>query len=325
MADNEHHAGITRWLARVESRFDNLLAFLSMLAVALVVSGEMVNASWHLPFLDLTWSSVQVFLRSFVWLVFVSHFIIYAVISKRPMQYARTHLLELIICLGWVPHYPHYSEGYLNHLGGMLNLGRLVPLDVLQLAGSLAHAWRVVRWTAQRFRQHPVFVTGSAAMLLVASASALLNHFEPQTFPTFWDGAWYSLVTITTIGYGDLVPHTTAGKVIGAALIISGISLAGVFIGLISESVRARLLKGSRQKDPVTLDDIKEDILAHKKVLDQLLSERQLTSEALVQLLAENKETNALLRRLLENNAHAATPLAPPPEVPTEGQPRGES
>ncbi len=133
----------------------------------------------------------------------------------------------------------------------------------------------------RRLAEHPVFVTGLFALLLVAGASALLCDVEPTTFPTFWDGAWYSFTTITTIGYGDLVPHTAWGRAISVVLILSGISLAGVLIGLISEMVREWLLKSKH----ISMLDLSNGLAENKKLLSELLAERQQQNELLRQLL----------------------------------------
>jgi hypothetical protein len=116
----------------------------------------------------------------------------------------------------------------------------------------------------------------------------LLCNVEPLTFPTFWDGAWYSITTITTIGYGDIVPHTGLGRVISVVLILSGISLAGVLIGLVSEMVREWLLKSAH----ISMLDLSEGLAENKKLLTELLAER--------------KEQNELLRRLLKNRSESS-------------------
>jgi voltage-gated potassium channel len=133
-----------------------------------------------------------------------------------------------------------------------------------------------------RLGNHPVVITGLFASLLVTIASFLLCAVEPTAFPTFWDAAWYSVTTITTIGYGDIVPHTPWGRGISVFLILSGISLAGVFIGLVSEIVREWLLKANH----VSMMDLAEALAENKKLLGELLAER--------------KEQNALLQQLLE-------------------------
>lgn len=133
----------------------------------------------------------------------------------------------------------------------------------------------------KRLGNHPVVVTGLTATFLVAIASFLLCSVEPTAFPTFWDGAWYSITTITTIGYGDLVPHTPAGRIISVVLILSGISLFGVLVGLVSEMVREWLLKSNH----ISMKDLSEALEENKKLLTELLAER--------------KEQNELLRRMM--------------------------
>lgn len=133
---------------------------------------------------------------------------------------------------------------------------------------------------------HPVVVTGLFATFLVTVASMLLCFVEPTAFPTFWDGAWYSITTITTIGYGDIVPHTAAGRVISVFLILSGISLAGVLIGLVSEMVREWVLKSNH----VSMRDLAEGLEENKKLLGELLAERKLQNTLLQKLLAERDQ-----------------------------------
>ena len=50
----------------------------------------------------------------------------------------------------------------------------------------------------------------------------IITQLEPRTFPTLLDGIWWSLTTISTVGYGDFAPSTTAGKLIGMLLIFVG-------------------------------------------------------------------------------------------------------
>src|SRR5262249_43539133 len=162
------------------------------------------------------------------WLFFIAHFTLYSVFTKPRLTWVRRHLLELIICVTWVPQYNH---GMFNHMADLIAFSRVVPLDVMQLTGTLAHAWRVLRWTARRFSAHPFFVTGCAAMLLIASSAAILQHLEPATFPNFWDAVWYAFASVTTLGYGDFVPHTFAGRVVSMLSTIGGIGIGGVFFG----------------------------------------------------------------------------------------------
>jgi voltage-gated potassium channel len=54
---------------------------------------------------------------------------------------------------------------------------------------------------------------------------------------SFGDAAWYSLVTLTTVGYGDMYPVTTAGKVIGALLLLGSLGVLGTLVFKVSERI----------------------------------------------------------------------------------------
>lgn len=63
------------------------------------------------------------------------------------------------------------------------------------------------------------------------------KHHERSVIKDYGDAAWYILVTLTTVGYGDMYPVTTPGKIIGAVFLISSLGIIGFLIGFISTSV----------------------------------------------------------------------------------------
>lgn len=74
-----------------------------------------------------------------------------------------------------------------------------------------------------------------SAILLVGFASASILVFERQpesNIKTAEDALWWSITTITTVGYGDRYPVTTEGRVIGAILMIAGVSMFGCLSGM---------------------------------------------------------------------------------------------
>lgn len=80
---------------------------------------------------------------------------------------------------------------------------------------------RVTRVVASR-RIFPflVLVTVSVATL----AGFLATLVDEKDFPSFADGVWWAIVTVATVGYGDIVPTTPWGRVVGSALIIFGVT-----------------------------------------------------------------------------------------------------
>ncbi|UCZ52506.1 NAD-binding protein [Bacillus shivajii] len=64
----------------------------------------------------------------------------------------------------------------------------------------------------------------------------VIHLLEPDAFPTVFDGLWWSIVTISTVGYGDFVPQGVIGRILGVVLIISGITLFSLFITELASS-----------------------------------------------------------------------------------------
>ena len=66
-----------------------------------------------------------------------------------------------------------------------------------------------------------------ATTLAVVCACAV-RVVEPETFPTLTDALWWALVTMSTVGYGDISPATDTGKAVAVPLLIGGITVFGV-------------------------------------------------------------------------------------------------
>lgn len=87
-------------------------------------------------------------------------------------------------------------------------------------------------------------------LLLLLLSSWLVWLFETDakspSIRSFWDGLWWAVVTIATVGYGDVVPGTSAGRVVGYILIVMGFVLLSVFTGLIASLFVEDKLKGAK-------------------------------------------------------------------------------
>ena len=77
------------------------------------------------------------------------------------------------------------------------------------------------------------------------------------TITTFQDAAWWTLTTLTTVGYGDRYPVTGEGRLVAATLMIGGIALLGVVTGLIA-SWFVRMIEGSARRADETVRELAE-------------------------------------------------------------------
>ncbi len=74
-------------------------------------------------------------------------------------------------------------------------------------------------------------------LIVIAISGNLIHVIEPENIPNAFIGSWWSLVTMTTVGYGDIVPVTTGGKIIASFLMITGITIFAMLTGTISVKI----------------------------------------------------------------------------------------
>jgi voltage-gated potassium channel Kch len=101
------------------------------------------------------------------------------------------------------------------------------------------------------------------ATILVIVGGILVRAVEPATFTSIGLSFWYAVTTVTTVGYGDVVPHTTAGRLVGTVLMLAGVSL----IPLVT-SVAVSILTTKRTQ--VLYDAQDERLTRMEARLDQL-------------------------------------------------------
>ena len=65
----------------------------------------------------------------------------------------------------------------------------------------------------------------SVAFTLVLIAGALARLVEPDVFTSIGLAYWWAVVTVTTVGYGDIVPESTAGRLVATGLMLTGLGL----------------------------------------------------------------------------------------------------
>lgn len=86
-----------------------------------------------------------------------------------------------------------------------------------------------------------IFVVISSIVIIIVVFGNIMFLLEPEAFPNAFMGSWWSLVTMTTVGYGDIVPQTAMGKGIAAILILIGITMFALLTGTISARLSEHL------------------------------------------------------------------------------------
>jgi voltage-gated potassium channel len=100
-----------------------------------------------------------------------------------------------------------------------------------------------------------VAIVAITVVVLCSAVAYRAEHPTNSGFATFGDALWWGIVTLTTVGYGDIVPHTTAGRVSGVIIMITGIAVLGVLAGSLSSFFRINSSTSSEATTETTPTD----------------------------------------------------------------------
>jgi voltage-gated potassium channel len=107
---------------------------------------------------------------------------------------------------------------------------------------------RVERWYERLTLFRAVRTIIGIAVILVLVAGLLARLAEPETFKSLGLAYWWAVTTVTTVGYGDVVPQSPEGRVVGALLMLTGLSLIPTLTSVIVSVLLAKR-RGAEQEE----------------------------------------------------------------------------
>ena len=106
-----------------------------------------------------------------------------------------------------------------------------------------------ITWGAVLRLATAVTVVSALVVLVGGTASWLLERGRPASTMDSWgDAVWWSLTTMTTVGYGDHVPVTTGGRLVAAGVMVAGVAIIGAVAAVVALAVARRIAReGERE------------------------------------------------------------------------------
>ena len=109
----------------------------------------------------------------------------------------------------------------------------------------------------------------------------LVEHSVNPEVPNYESAIWYSFVSMATVGYGDIVPITFAGRIIGALLILTGMA----YVSLVTATLALIFIEEFRKDSNKTKEKIQKVIqkrtLSYEKKIDELLEKVEANNQEL--------------------------------------------
>lgn len=179
--------------------------------------------------LDTLWVTVL------VWFVFSVELVVNLINVNNKIRYLRQNWMNVLIVVLAFPWIDWGSDWAVV----------IRSLRLLLFLRFFGHFYKDAVAILKRHKLGQILI--GAAFLIVGSGG-MFSYIEDRDIV---DGIWYSLVTVTTVGYGDVVPQTESGRIFGGFLILFGV----VLFSIITANISAFLIgTGQRKQEREILD-----------------------------------------------------------------------
>jgi voltage-gated potassium channel len=194
-----------------------------------------------------------------IWVVFGLDYLIRIALARRRVRFVLLHLPDLAILL----------------------LPMLRQLRILRLVTVLSVLNRQLRDDARG--RVAIYIGGTVVLVGFVAALAVLEaerDAPDASITTFGDALWWTITTLSTVGYGDRFPVTLEGRLVAATLMVAGIALLGV----VTASIAAWFVENLRRTERQVSEDVEEvssDVEAAQVQLTEVLAELRAISARL--------------------------------------------
>jgi voltage-gated potassium channel len=204
-----------------------------------------------------------------IWLFFVFETVLLSSLVENRFRYLRSNWMNLFIICAGVP----------LLWGGGTYAAVLRSLRLLLIFPLLLNVSVTVRKVLSRNYLGSVLLVALAFTLM---SGLLIAGIDPS-IENVWQGIWWAWVTVATVGYGDTVPQSAAGKVFGAVVILFGVG----FFSLLTASFSAYFV--SRGEIEIEEEEIEE--IGQLKDIEKRIDNMEKTLQRIEQRLNEDRRS----------------------------------
>jgi voltage-gated potassium channel len=177
-----------------------------------------------------------------IWALFAIDLIIKVAIAPRRLQYLRRHWLEVLVVV-----FP-----------------LIRPLRILRVFIFGSRAWVGMR---RLVNVDFLLVYGIGLVIIAATIVATVERGPLATIHSFADALWWSVVTITTVGYGDMVPVTWGGRAVAVVLMLGGIAF---FSGVTANLASFLIKRKDKEKENTEMTQLIKEVKGLKEEIARL-------------------------------------------------------
>lgn len=207
-------------------------AFDVFLIVAIVASVGVVMLDSVAAFRDRFGSALRIAEWSFT-ILFTVEYVMRLVCVGRPLRYARS-FFGVVDVLAIIPTYVSVLVPGVHYLTVIRALRILRVFRVLKLAHFMAEVEVMMRAIRASVRKILVFVYAVLTLVVILGSLMYLIEGPEHGFTSIPRGVYWAIVTLTTVGYGDISPQTPGGQALASVIMIMGYGIIAVPTGIVT-------------------------------------------------------------------------------------------
>ena len=210
----------------------SILIFLNTIAIVLNTIPDLSETYHHL-FRDFEYFSVAVFSIEYLMRL-------WSCVERRGHRHPIWGRLEFLFSFWGIVDLLAIAPFFLSAFAtdfGFIRMLRLLRILRLFRMSKYFHAFRIIKNVLYSKREELILAFSFIFFLIIFSSSLMyyIEHpVQPKKFSSIPAALWWGVNTMTTVGYGDIYPKTILGRIIGAFVAVSGISLFALPAGIIA-------------------------------------------------------------------------------------------
>lgn len=247
--------------------YDTTIILLALISVVLVIFGFM-------DVIDLDNPPYNI-IDLMIWIVFIVDYLWRFFTSKEKFRFIIDNIFDLLAILPLNAIFSVFRLGRIFRLARMTKLLKLTRLlRIVGLTGKLE------KKVSKLLRTNGLLYIFYLNSFIVLVGSSILSVVEEKSFS---DSLWWALVTVTTVGYGDIVPTSIFGKWLAVLLMLVGIET----IGMLTSALTNFFAKDNPDEQK-KLDKLQDELIT-QRILVEKQSEKIEELHRMIQDLLEKK------------------------------------